>query len=71
MGLISTAVTFTFVWIFGTINLWLAIVMGTVGFVLSLVITRFFDVQIVSVTKAIVRRLGSHPAIRDFINNHF
>lgn len=71
MGLIGTAVTFGFVLYFGAIDITLAIVMGTIVFVSSLVITRLFDAQIIKTTKSIVKRLGSHRTVRDFIMNHF
>jgi hypothetical protein len=71
MGLISSVITFGFVSYFGTIDVTLAIIMGMIGFVFSLVITRLFDAQIVKVTKSIVERLGSHRTFRDFIMNHF
>lgn len=71
MGLIGTAITFSFVLYFGTIDITLAIIMGTIVFVSSLAITRLFDMQIIKVTKSIVRRLSSHRTIRDFIMNHF
>ena len=71
MGLIGAAITFGFVLYFGTIDITLAIIMGTIVFVSSLVITRLFDAQIIQATKSIVKRLGSHRTVRDFIMNHF
>jgi hypothetical protein len=71
MGLISTAITFGFVLYFGTIDVTLAIIMGMIVFVSALAISRLFDVQIINVTKSVVKRLGSHRTVRDFIMNHF
>lgn len=71
MGLISTVITFGFVSYFGTIGVTLAIIMGMIVFVSALVITRLFDTQITKATKNIIRRLGSHRTVRDFIMNHF
>ncbi|MCE8424252.1 MAG: hypothetical protein J5U17_00560 [Candidatus Methanoperedens sp.] len=71
MALISTLITLGFVSYFGTIGTTEALIIGMIVFVASLVITRFFDVQIVKATKNIVMRLGSHRTIRDFIMNHF
>ena len=39
--------------------------------IVGLIITRLFDTQIVKITKYIVRRLGNHKRIREFIMNHF
>ena len=71
MGLIGAGITFGFVAYFGPIDVALAVALGVVMFVSSLAITRLFDAQIVKVTKSIVRHLGSHRTIRDFIMNHF
>ncbi len=71
MGLISTLITLSFVSYFGKIGTTLALIIGMIAFVASLIITRFFDAQIVKATKSIVMRLGSHRTVRDFIMNHF
>ncbi len=71
MGLISTLITLSFVSYFGKIGITLALIIGMIAFAASLVITRFFDAQIVKATKSIVMRLGSHRTVRDFIMNHF
>lgn len=71
MGLIGTAITFGFVSYFGTINVTLAIIMGMIIFVSALAISRLFDAQIVKATKSIIKRLGRHRTVRDFIMDHF
>ena len=71
MGLISLAITLTFVALLGTINVYEAITLGVLAFALSLFISRFFDVQIMKATKSIVRHLANHRTIRDFIIRHF
>lgn len=71
MAVISTLITLGFVSYFGKIGTTLALIIGMFVFVASLVITRFFDVQIVKATKNIVMHLGSHRTIRDFIMAHF
>lgn len=71
MGLISTAITLGFVSYFGTIDVTLAIPMGMIVFVSALAISRLFDAQIVKATKSIIRRLGRHRTVRDFIMDHF
>jgi hypothetical protein len=71
MASISSLITIGFVSYFGTIGTTLALIIGMIVFVVSLVITRFFDVQIVKATKSIVMRLSSHRTLRDIIMNHF
>src|SRR5665811_1691236 len=71
MASISSLITIGFVSYFGTIGVTLAIIIGMMVFVISLVITRLFDAQIIKATKSIVMHLGSHRTIRDFIMNHF
>ncbi len=71
MGLISAVITFGFVLYFGTIDVTLAIIMGMIIFVSALAISRLFDEQTIKATKSIVKRLGSHRTVRDFIMNHF
>ena len=71
MALISTLITLGFVSYFGTIGTTGALIIGMIVFVASLLITRFFDVQIIKATKSIVMHLGSHRTVRDFIMNHF
>ena len=71
MGLIASAVTFLFILYFGSINAISFYFFGIFTFVLSLAITRFFDVQLTQVTKKIVEMMTNHRTTRDFIMNHF
>jgi hypothetical protein len=71
MATISSLITLGFVSYLGKIGTTEAIIIGMIVFVASLVITRFFDVQIVKATKSIIMHLGSHRTVRDFIMNHF
>jgi hypothetical protein len=71
MGLISAAISGVFILYFGSINVTLGIVLGTLSFVLSLVISRLFDAQIVKVTTTIVSFLSGHKALRNFLISHF
>ena len=71
MSLLGAAVTFLYVSFFGQIGVMLAIGMGVIIFIVGLIVTRLFDAQIVEVTKYIVRLLGNHKKIREFIMNHF
>jgi ABC-type multidrug transport system fused ATPase/permease subunit len=71
MSVLGAIVTFLYVSFFGEIGVVLAVVMGVLIFIIGLIVTRLFDTQIVKVTKHIVRRLGHHKKIREFIMNHF
>jgi len=71
MSVLGGVVTFFYVSFFGQIGVVLAIVMGVFIFIVGLIVTRLFDTQIVKATKYIVRRLGHHKKIREFIMNHF
>ncbi len=71
MSVLGGVVTFFYVSFFGQIGVFLAVVMGVLIFIIGLIVTRLFDTQIVKATKYIVRRLGHHKKIREFIMNHF
>lgn len=71
MSLAGAAITFSFVFYYGSLTLTVAIVIGTAGFVASLVITRLFEAQIDKATRWIVGGLANHRSIRDFIMDHF
>ena len=71
MSFLGAIVTFIYVSFFGEIGVVLAVAMGVLIFIVGLIVTRFFDTQIVKATKYIVRLLGHHKKIREFIMNHF
>jgi hypothetical protein len=71
MGLIGAAITLAVVTLLGTINVFGAIALGVSLFALSLIISRFFDAQVMRATKNIVRHLADHERLRDFIMDHF
>jgi len=71
MSVLGAIVTTLYVSFFGQIGVFLAVVMGVLIFIAGLIVTRLFDTQIVNFTKYIVRRLGHHKKIREFIMNHF
>jgi len=71
MSILSATITFLYISFFGQIGVVLAIGMGVITFTVGLTVTRLFDTQIVEVTKYIVRVLGNHKKIREFIMNHF
>jgi hypothetical protein len=70
MGLLSASLTFGFIFVFGSINFALGVVLGIFSFVSSLVISRMLDPPIVKATKRIVAFLGKHRGLRDFVLNH-
>jgi len=71
MGLISSAATFLLILSVGTINAITGAFFGIIVFVISLVTTRLFDVQITKATKKIIEMMAGHKTVRDFIMNHF
>jgi len=71
MSLVGTVVTFAFVAIFGPLSFVRLIESGITGFVIALLVTRLFEVQIDAATRAIVRSLSSHARVRDLIMDHF
>jgi hypothetical protein len=71
LALLSSAVTFLFIFLLGSINATTGLVLGIFVFAFSLAITRLFDAQLNQATKKIVEILASYRGIRDFIMNHF
>ena len=71
MSVLGGVVTFFYVSFFGQIGVVLAVFMGVLIFIVGLIVTRLFDTQIVKATKYIVRGLGHHKKIREFIMNYF
>jgi hypothetical protein len=70
MSILSAIITFAFIFIFGAINLPLEIVLGAFSFIVSLVVSRLFDNQLVKATQSIIGFLSNHKGIRSFIINH-
>ena len=70
MSILGGVVTFFYISFFGQIGVFLAVIMGVLIFIVGLIVTRLFDTQIVKATKYIVRRLGHHKKIREFIMSH-
>ena len=71
MAIIGGCFLFFFIYLLGTINAFVGIILNVILFVLMLAITRLFDIPVTNTTKKIVRMLGKHKKIRDFIMNHF
>ncbi len=70
MSILAMLVTLVYVSFFGDIGVILAAIMGVLIFIIGLFVTRFFDSQIVRVTKYIISNLENHKKIRDFIVNN-
>jgi hypothetical protein len=71
MGEIGATATFLFLLYIGKIDAIGMFEFGIFVFVLTLVITRLFHVQITKATKKIVEHMANHRTVRDFIMNHF
>jgi ABC-type transport system involved in cytochrome bd biosynthesis fused ATPase/permease subunit len=67
MGLMSALITFIVVWYLGMIDVAEAVFLGIFVFVVSLVVSRLFDKQIVRVSKKIVNFLNKHRRLRMFV----
>jgi len=67
MGLMSALITFIVVWYLGMIDVAEAVFLGIFVFVVSLVVSRLFDKQIVRVSKKIVNFLNKHKRLRTFV----
>lgn len=71
MGILSATITFSFIFVFGSINSSLQIILGIVSFAFALTVSRLFDQEIVKLTKTIIEFLSNHRSLRAFIINHF
>ena len=71
MGIISGVLTFSVILYFGSLNVFSGFALGILGFIVSLVVSRLFDTQIVKATKTIVTVLNKHKGVRDFVLKHF
>lgn len=71
MGLISALITFSMILYLGTIDFVQAVFLGIFVFVFSLVFTRLFDEQIVSVSMKIISFLEKHNRLRSIVLKTF
>ncbi len=71
MGLISALITFSVILYLGTIDFVQAVFLGIFVFVFSLVFTRLFDEQIVSVSMKIISFLEKHNRLRSIVLKTF
>ena len=67
MSLISALIYFTVVLYFGTIDAFQAAFLGVFVFIVSLVVSRLFDKQIVRASKKIIQYLNKYRKIRTFV----
>ena len=70
MGILSAVIGLAFIIVLGSINFVNGIVLGVFSFAFSLVVSRFFDKQIVRITEDVVTFLGKHQRLRDIAINH-
>ena len=71
MGLISAFITFTVILYLGTIDFPQAIFLGIFVFTFSLMFSRLFDNQIVSVSMKIIHFLEKHDRLRSIVLRTF
>jgi hypothetical protein len=71
MSVITGVLTFSVILYFGSLNVFSGLALGMLGFVVSLVVSRLFDPQIVNVTKTIVMFMNKHKVVRNFVLKHF
>ena len=71
MGLISALITFSIILYLGKIDFVQAVFLGIFVFVFSLVFTRLFDEQIVSVSMKIISFLEKHNRLRSIVLKTF
>ena len=67
MSLLGALITFLTVAYLGSIGVVQAVLLGMVIFVASLIVSRLFDKQIVSVSKRIINALSRHKRARAFV----
>lgn len=70
MGILSAVIGLAFIIVLGSINFANGIVLGVFSFAFSLVVSRFFDKQIVRITEYVVTFLGKHKRLRDIVLSH-
>jgi len=67
MSLISAVIYFIVVLYFGTIDAVQAAFLGVFVFIVALVVSRFFDKQIVRASKKIIQYLNKYKRVRTFV----
>jgi type IV secretory pathway VirB2 component (pilin) len=71
MGRLGGLILIAVVWYVGVIDVYGMIMWDIFLFVITLVVTRLFNAQIVKATRMIVTRLARHKTTRDFIMKYF
>lgn len=64
MGIVSAIITFSMIIYIGTINFIQAFSLGLFVFIFSLMFSRLFDNQIVSISTKVIRFLNKHDKLR-------
>jgi len=67
MTIFGAIITLAVFWQLGKINVFEDFALGASLYAISLIISRLFDAEIVSISKYLVGYLGKHPKLRDFI----
>jgi hypothetical protein len=67
MTILGAIITLAVFWQLTTINVIEDFVLGVSLYVISLILSRLFDTEIVNISKNILVYLGEHPKLRDFI----
>jgi hypothetical protein len=71
MTILGAIITLAVFWRLGTINLIEDFLLGISTYVICLALTRPFDTKIVNISKNVLRYLGGHTKLRDFIVRNF
>jgi hypothetical protein len=71
MGQIGGIILYIAILIFGSINFVQAIIIGIFGFIISLMISSYFEKYINKMTKKIMKFLNKHKRIENFIIKRF
>jgi hypothetical protein len=71
MGLFGAVIFYISILFLGSINFIKSVIIGTIAFVFSLALSRLFDKNIEKISRKILRFLGRHTPIRNFILRYF
>jgi len=71
MGQIAGLIFYIAILFLGSINFVQAVIIGILGFIASLMISRYFEKYINKITKKILKFLDRHKRIENFIIKHF
>ena len=71
MGIIGTIFTTLIVYLIGIVNAIQVAVIGIISFIITLAITRIFDIQITNISRKFVNNLSKFKRLRELVLNHF